>query len=287
LIWINRIGDVLMRIRKGWAMRLQQGRAMERIGSLEAIWRYPVKSMAGEELAEAFVGFPGLMGDRAFAFVREPGPSGFPWLTGREQEDLVLYRPRFVDPAATRLPADIEKSLCMGPGVLAVFPAACRFAVNVTTPEGQSWAVDAPELRAELERKSGQKVSLRFSDRPHWDCRPVSLLGNASVAALGDELGMRMDGRRFRANLHVDWDDGEPFRENGLAGRRLQIGDRLQLAVLERDPRCKMVTLDPDTGRQDRNVLAHLNRQHEGRFGVYAAVLMEGIVGPGDPVSLI
>ncbi len=63
--------------------------------------------MAGEEIEEAFVGFSGLMGDRTFAFVREPGPSGFPWLTGREQEDLILYRPRFID-AARALPRDVE-----------------------------------------------------------------------------------------------------------------------------------------------------------------------------------
>jgi uncharacterized protein len=51
---------------------------MERIGTVETICRYPVKSMAGEEVAQAFVGFAGLMGDRAFAFVRTAGPKGFP-----------------------------------------------------------------------------------------------------------------------------------------------------------------------------------------------------------------
>jgi MOSC N-terminal beta barrel domain len=56
---------------------------------LRPICRYPIKSMAGEDVAQAFVGFAGLMGDRAFAFVRTPGPKGFPWHTGREQEDLV------------------------------------------------------------------------------------------------------------------------------------------------------------------------------------------------------
>ena len=61
---------------------------MERIGTIETICRYPVKSMAGEDVAQAFVGFAGLMGDRAFAFVRTAGPKGFPWHTGREQEDL-------------------------------------------------------------------------------------------------------------------------------------------------------------------------------------------------------
>ena len=77
---------------------------MERIGTVETICRYPVKSMAGEDVAQAFVGFAGLMGDRAFAFVRTPGPKGFPWHTAREQEDLVLFRPHFREGGAAALP---------------------------------------------------------------------------------------------------------------------------------------------------------------------------------------
>jgi MOSC domain-containing protein len=259
---------------------------MERVGTLETVCRYPVKSMAGEEIEAAFVGFAGLMGDRAFAFRREPGPSGFPWLTGREQEDLILYRPRFVDQAAAGLPRDVEKCFGLASGVFAAYPEPAALAVSVTTPGGQSWAVDSAELRAELEQKSGQKVSLRFSDRSHWDCRPVSLFGNASATALGEELGMPMDRRRFRANFYADWIDGRPFREDELVGRTLQIGDRLQLAVLERDPRCKMITLDPETGSQDSAVLRHLTKTRVGTIGVYAAVLVEGVVRKGDAITV-
>jgi uncharacterized protein YcbX len=260
---------------------------MERIGTLETVCRYPVKSMAGEEIEEAFVGFSGLMGDRAFAFVREPGPSGFPWLTGREQEDLILYRPRYMDRAAATLPRDVDKSFAMTPGVFAVYPEPAAFAVSVTTPGGRTWAVDSAELRAELERKSGQKVGLRFSDRSQWDCRPVSLFGNASARAFGEQLGMRMDRRRFRANFYADWEDGQPFREDELVGRTVKIGDRLQLAVLERDPRCKMITLDPDTGAQDSAVLQHLTKARDGTIGVYGAVLVEGVVRKGDPIAIV
>jgi uncharacterized protein YcbX len=96
---------------------------MERIGTVETICRYPVKSMAGEEVAQAFVGFAGLMGDRAFAFVRTSGPKGFPWHTGREQEDLVLFRPHFREGGATTLPPDIEEAFKMAPGVNPIFPA--------------------------------------------------------------------------------------------------------------------------------------------------------------------
>ena len=257
---------------------------MERIGTLETICRYPVKSMAGEELDEAFVGFAGIMGDRAYAFVRAPGPKGFPWHTGREQEDLILYRPRYRNTAGATLPVDIERSFGMAPGVNPIFPGAEAFAVDVTTPNGRTMPVDSPELRAELEEHSGQAVTLRFSERSLYDCRPVSLFGNASAKALGEELGMRLDRRRFRANFYTDWIDGRPYREDELVGRTLQVGERLQLSVLERDPRCKMITLDPDTGREEPRVLRHVTKVHDAMAGVYAAVLVEGVVRKSDPI---
>jgi uncharacterized protein len=260
---------------------------MECIGTLETVCRYPVKSMAGEELGRAFVGFAGVMGDRAYAFVRAPGPKGFPWHTGREQEDLVLYRPRYRDGTSTILPLDVEQSFDMAPGVNPIFPGAEEFAVEVATSGGRTLPVDSPELKAEIEQRAGQPVTLRFSERSLYDCRPVSLFGNATSGALGEELGMRIDRRRFRANFYADWSDGGPYRENGLVGRTLQVGERLRIAVLERDPRCKMITLDPDTGREEARVLRHVTKAHDGTAGVYAAVLVEGMVRKCDPIWLL
>lgn len=260
---------------------------MERIGTLETVCRYPVKSMAGEELPRAFLGYGGMMGDRRYAFVREPGPTGFPWLTGREFEQLLLYKPRYLDVAAAALPVDVEQSLSMAPGLLPAFPEPAAMAVSVTTPEGRDLAVDGPELKAELEQRGGQPVRLAMSDRAINDCRPVSLFGNATAQALGRELGRPMDRRRFRANLYVDWLDGQPFAEDALVGRTLQVGSRLQIAILERDLRCKMITLDPDTGLQDAAIMRHVTQAHEGKAGVYAAVLVEGVVAPGDPIMLM
>ena len=68
---------------------------MKIIGRVESLWRYPVKSMRGEELAEAFAGFAGVYGDRLFAFRSSASPKGFPYLTAREQHELLRYRPRF------------------------------------------------------------------------------------------------------------------------------------------------------------------------------------------------
>ena len=68
---------------------------MSTIGKVDSLWRYPVKSMRGEELDEAFLGFSGVYGDRLFAFTSSAGPKGFPFLTGREQQEMLRYRPRF------------------------------------------------------------------------------------------------------------------------------------------------------------------------------------------------
>jgi hypothetical protein len=69
-----------------------------------------------------------------------------------------------------------------------------------------------------------------------------------------------------------------------LVGCTLQIGKRLRIAVLERDPRCKMITLDPDTVQVDKHVLDHVAKVRAGRVGVYAAVLVEGVVRQGDAI---
>ncbi len=261
---------------------------MEQIGTIEAACRYPVKSMAGEETDEVFVGFAGVMGDRAYAFVpRGKTTKGFPWHTGREQETLVLYRPRYCQDAVSRQPVDVTASFTMSPGVNPVFPDSGAFAVEVVTPGGRTLSVDATELAAELEERGGKAVMLRFSERSLYDCRPVSVFGNASARALGEEMGRPMDRRRFRANFYADWNDDRPFREDALVGRTLQFGERLRIAVLERDPRCKMITLDPDTAEMDPSVLRHVAQAHEGKAGVYGAVLVEGVVRKGDPIWLV
>jgi hypothetical protein len=162
------------------------------------------------------------------------------------------------------VPVEVEKSFGMAPGVNPVFPAVDTFSLEVATPGGRTLPVGSPELRAELEEWGGHKVELRFSERSLYDCRPVSLLGNATAEALGRELGMRIDRRRFRANFYADWSGGKSYRENELVGRTLQVGERLRLAVLERDPRCKMITLDPDTGQEEPRVLRHVTKAHDG-----------------------
>jgi uncharacterized protein YcbX len=68
------------------------------VGKVESLWRYPVKSMRGEELEELFVGFAGVYGDRLFAFASSANAKGFPFFTGRDQRQMIRYRTRFRNP---------------------------------------------------------------------------------------------------------------------------------------------------------------------------------------------
>ena len=76
------------------------------VGTVQSLWRYPVKSMRGEELAELFAGYAGVYGDRLFAFVSAANTKGFPFFTGRDQRQLLRYRPRRGHPDKAHRPVN-------------------------------------------------------------------------------------------------------------------------------------------------------------------------------------
>jgi len=262
---------------------------MELIGTVESLWRYPVKSMRGEELQEAFVGFPGVYGDRLYAFRNSGAPKGFPYLTGRELETMLLYQPRYRNPERMTKPANLAEAEAIAPGLTPVYPDPGDIALDVDTPSGDRMAIGDPRLIDLLraENREGHELTLLRSDRAMTDCRPVSLFSIHTARQLGEELGTGLDKRRFRANIYLDLKSEIGFDEDTLVGRTLRVGAKTTIAVLERDPRCKMITLDPDTGQQNAEVMKQLARAHETKAGVYGAVLIEGTIQPGDEIRLI
>src|SRR5438552_15822052 len=102
------MANIRSSLRSRWtSYRPRQGEKMSLIGHVESVWRYPVKSMAGEELPEIYAGFGGVWGDRLFALKSSATPIGFPYLTGREAHDLLLYRPHFRNPGKAAKPANV------------------------------------------------------------------------------------------------------------------------------------------------------------------------------------
>ena len=262
---------------------------MSVVGKVDSLWRYPVKSMRGEELEEAFVGFSGVYGDRLFAFRSTAAPKGFPYLTGREQEEMLLYRPRFRHADKTAKPPNLREAESMAPGINPLFADAAAFAVDVETPSGEVLRVDDPALIGLLKKRIGDEhvLTLLRSERAMTDCRPASIFSLQSARQLGEEVGTQIDKRRFRANVYVDLGSAHGFAENEFVGRSLRIGPKVVVTILERDPRCMMITLDPDTGEKTPPILKKVAQAHEGMAGVYGAVLVEGMLHKGDPVEVL
>jgi uncharacterized protein len=260
---------------------------MSLIGKVDSLWRYPVKSMRGEELDEAFAGYSGIYGDRLFAFRSSASPTGFPYLTAREQRRLLQYRPRFRHPDKAARPINLIEAESKGANPLLADLA--ELVVDVETPDGRKLAIDDPGLiemlRADIDQK--HLVTLMESQRAMTDCRPVSIFSLQSAQQLAEETGTPIDKRRFRANVYVDLTSANGFAENELVGRSVRIGSKVVITVLERDARCMVITLDPDTGEQTPAILKKVAQAHDGMAGVYGAVLVEGMLHKGDPVELL
>jgi uncharacterized protein YcbX len=260
---------------------------MSIVGKVDSLWRYPVKSMRGEELEEAFAGYPGVYGDRIFAFKSSASPSGFPYFTARDQRRLLQYRPRFRFPDKAARPVNLTQADKMGAGPLSA--DISELMVDIETPEGKTLAIDDPTLvnvlLSEIEQK--HRLTLMRSHRAMTDCRPVSIFSLQSAQQLSEETESPIDKRRFRANVYLDLTSDQGFGENQLVGCSLKIGPKVIVKVLERDARCAMITLDPDTAERTPALLKKVAQAHEGTAGVYGAVIIEGMLHKGDSVELL
>ena len=231
---------------------------MSVVGRVAALWRYPVKSMAAEELDAVEVSWHGLAGDRRWAFIRDGQVrSGFPWLTIRERPEMAHYRPRFAEPDRPNASTTL-----------------------VRTPSGADIDVADPALAAEL----GPGVGVIKQDRGVFDTMPLSLVSTQTVAGLGRLVGADLAAARFRPNLCVDV-PGPAFAEDGWVGRVLRIGG-LRMRIDRRDKRCVMVNVDPVTLHRDPAVLRAIARERENCLGVYGSTVAPGRVAVGDPVEL-
>lgn len=259
------------------------------VGRIASLWRYPVKSMRGERLQVAYAGFPGVYGDRVYAIRSSASPKGFPYFTGRDQGQMLRYRAAFRHPDRMTAPPNLAEAEVLAPGVTPLYADVGDLMVDVETPSGDVLPVDDPRLLDLLREgaRDGHELSVLRSERALTDCRPFSLFSMQTARQLSEEVGVELGTRRFRANAYVDLRSGSAFGENDWVGRRLRIGAKAEIAVTDRDPRCKMITLDPDTGVANSEVMRRVVRDHGGTAGVYGAVLVEGVIREGDEIALL
>jgi uncharacterized protein len=229
------------------------------VGTVTALWRYPVKSMAAEALTAADVSWAGMAGDRRWAFVRSAsGSNGFPWHTIRENPAMWTYVPRL------RSPDRPDKS-----------------AIEVRTPEGSTYDLTDRRLADEL----GAGLRIMRLDRGLFDAMPISLITTATASALCGLAGVPANELRFRPNIVITSTTGAPYAEDTWVGSTLRIGG-VAVRVDRRDSRCVTVNVNPGTGQPDGPVLKVIGQYRRTYAGVYGTTVEPGRLQVGDDVTI-
>jgi uncharacterized protein YcbX len=243
------------------------------LGRISAIFRYPVKSMAGELLDVARLSWHGIEGDRRLAFRRLADKSGFPWLSASKLPQLLLYKPIRLDSNANSENGELLPT-------------------HVRTPDGKEYELRSDELREEVSSRCGSDVELMNLKHGIFDESPISVISLSTVHSVARESGRGVDLcdlRRFRPNIVIETNTVEPFAEDRWVGRTLTFGEvnsGAAVGVTMKDERCVMVNFDPDTAERDSEVMKTVVRLNENYAGVYGTVVRAGELRVGQVVTL-
>jgi len=233
---------------------------------VEAIFRYPVKSMRGERLEVAELGWHGIDGDRRLAFRRLDDRSGFPWLTAGKLPGLLLFAPCRSEETAQG-----------------------HLTTHVRTPDGALLPVFGEELASDVGRQYGAPVQMMQLNHGIFDDACVSVIASDTVREIGRLAERSADVRRFRPNVVVRLLRPAPFQEDEWVGGVLSFGEEVDapaVTVTTRDLRCSMVNFDPDTGLPAPEVLKAVGRANAAYAGIYGAVTRIGRLAVGQAVLL-
>jgi uncharacterized protein YcbX len=236
------------------------------VGQVEALFRYPVKSMGGERLEVAELGWHGLAGDRRLAFRRIDDRSGMPWLTASTLPELLLFAPKGREGGA-----------------------AGELPTHVRTPDGEVMAVFGEDLATEVGRRHGAPVQMMHLRHGIFDETSVSVIASDTVREIGRLSGLSADVRRFRPNVLIRSLRAVPFQEDEWVGGVLSFGEgdnTPAIAITMRDERCSMVNYDPDSARPTPEVMKAVVRTHQNTAGVYGTVTRIGRLTVGQTVFL-
>jgi hypothetical protein len=284
------------------------------VAVVSEIWRYPVKSMAGEVIDTTALAQNGLPGDRAWA-VRDEERGG---IRGAKKIAALMQ---------------LAARYAMAPA------GAGSSAAEITLPSGEVMETGAPDVNERLSRALDHQVSLwplvsadqlehyrrgapthddmtqelraifgRNEDEPlpdlgrfppeimqyesppgtYFDAFPLMLLSESSLRTMSERApDSRFEARRFRPNFVLaETDAGVPFPEQDWQGRRARIGDA-EIEFTIECPRCVMTTHGFDDLPKDPKIMRALVKESGGNLGVYAKVATPGRVSVGDAVDLI
>lgn len=269
---------------------------LNEIGSVVSLWRYPVKSMLGEELNSAEITERGLLGDRVYGLLDPSNGKVVSYKNPKKWPKLFDFRATFVQP----------------PGRGEKIPP-----VRITLPDGNTVTSEQSELGRILSKVLGREVSFAavapkapsleefwpdieglahrekvtdelMAAETFFDCATVHLLTTATIDRLRELYPQgRFEVRRFRPNIVVAPVSGpKDFVENAWVGQTIVIGSQVRLRIAGPCPRCVMTTLPQADLPNDPGILRTAAQHNGANVGVYAAVLQGGTIHRGDAVKL-
>lgn len=265
------------------------------VGPVTALWRYPVKSMMGEELSGSDITEHGLVGDRAYALIDPSSGKVASAKAPRKWGKLFEFRAAYegAPRAGAKLPP-----------------------VRITFPDGTTATSEEPNIERRLSGVFGRDVTLaseppakaKYESVPvgavpadpdgptvdypvlkgFFDVGAIHLLTTASIERLRELYPQgRFEVRRFRPNVVVQTPEGERgFVENGWPGKTLAIGDEVLIRVMSPTIRCVMTTLPQGDLPADPGILRTAAQHNQANLGIYALVVRGGTVRLGDEVRV-
>jgi len=268
------------------------------VGSIVSLWRYPVKSMMGEELNATEVAKIGLLGDRAYALVDSSDAKVASAKNPRKWPQLFDFRAALADAPRTvvKVPS-VRITLPDGTIVTSDQPDIDRILSNVLKRQvklesalAEQRTATAEEYWPDIEGLDHRDTVTDFGlpEGTFFDCAVVHLLTTATLDRLRALYpDGRFEVRRFRPNIVVETaNDDKDFVENAWIGQVLAIGDSVRLRVTGPCPRCVMTTLPQADLPQDTGILRTAARHNGANVGIYASVLEGGPLCRGDSVRL-
>ena len=279
------------------------------MGAVVSLWRYPVKSMLGEELQSAQVGDHGLLGDRAYALLDRANGKVATAKNPRKWPNLFAFQATFIAPSGSgaQVPP-VRITLPDGSSVTsaqrdchqALSKALNREVTLAATERGQmaggpssvpaAWTAQAEEYWPDMDGLDYRDAvsDLALPAGMYFDCATVHLLTTATLHRLRECYPHgRFEVQRFRPNIVVDPVGGESgFVEDAGIGHTLTIGDEVRLHITGHCGRCVMTTLAQGVLPQDHEILRTAVQHHQGQVGVYATVVRGGTIRRGDRVRL-
>lgn len=260
-----------------------------------SIWRYPVKSMMGEEMNACDVTSKGLLGDRAYALVDTSTGKLANAKNPKKWPNIFDFRASFVEPPVN--PEQMtEIRITFPDGSMGIsseedlderISTSFNRQVHLVTPSSSEIQFEEYVPDLDVMKNKDSVVTYTTPQGTFFDAAMVHIITTATINHLRSLIPeSRIEVRRFRPNIVLDVPDGEGFIENEWIGKRIRIGEII-LEIEQPTVRCVMTTLPQGDLPQDSNVLRTAIKQNNGAIGVYAKVIQAGRIRRGDTLEFM